>query len=146
MPNSRYFAILQTHVLLPSAPTGDVHTDRDAVYAALGEGSATYVIVRGAGTGNRLSLLGGGTTPARAPMGARADPGADLRAVDAAARPVRLLRDGEHEAEGDRLEHTIEENGCYRPARLPDDERERLWLVSNPVYVAGGRAPAQRAV
>ena len=51
---------------------------------------------------------------------------------------VRLLRNGVavHEAEGDRLERTIEENGCYRlEARLPDDERERLWLVSNPVYV-----------
>jgi hypothetical protein len=41
-----------------------------------------------------------------------------------------------HEAEGHRLEHRIEEDGAYRlEARLADDERGRLWLVSNPVYV-----------
>jgi hypothetical protein len=51
---------------------------------------------------------------------------------------LRLLRDGApvQEAEGHRLEHRIDQDGAYRvEARLADDERGRLWLVSNPVYV-----------
>ena len=79
MPNSRYFAILQTHVLLPSAPTGDVHTDRDAVYAALGEGRCYLSFEALApGTGFRFwAEAGGGAWP----MGARVDPGRGPEAV-----------------------------------------------------------------
>ncbi len=137
MPNSRYFAILQTHVLLPSAPTGDVHTDRAAVYAAVGEGRC-YLSFEALAPGSGFRFWAEADAGA-APMGARVDPGRwTLRALMPRRARVRLLRDGVrvHEAEGERVEHVIEENGCYRlEARLPGDERERLWLVSNPVYV-----------
>ena len=137
MPNARYFAMLQTHLLLPSAPTGDLATDHAAVYEALGEGRCYLSFEALApGRGFRFWAEAEG---AAAPMGARVDPGrCTLRAVMPRRARLRLVRDGVavHEAEGDRLEHPVEDGGCYRlEARLPDDERERLWLVSNPVYV-----------
>jgi hypothetical protein len=137
MPHARYFGLLQTHVLLPAAPAGDLATDRAAVYAALGEGRCYLSFEALApGAGFRFWAEADG---AAAPMGARVDPGRwTLRAVLPRGARLRLLRDGVpvHEADGDRLEHTIDAAGCYRlEARLPDDARERLWLVANPVYV-----------
>jgi hypothetical protein len=140
MPNARYFAMLQTHVLLPRPPAGDLASDRAAVYAALGEGRC-YLSFEGLapGRGFRFWAEAGGSA---APMGVRVDPGAwTMRAIAPRRARLRLLRDGTpvHEAEGDRLEHAVGREGCYRvEARLPGDER--LWLVSNPVYVrtAGG--------
>jgi hypothetical protein len=137
MPNARYFAMLQTHLLLPSAPTGDLVADRAAVYEALGEGRC-YVSFEALAPGRGFRFWAEADSAA-APMGARVDPGRwTLRADMPRRARLRLVCDGVavHEAEGDRLEHPVEEGGCYRlEARLPDDERERLWLVSNPVYV-----------
>ena len=153
MPHSRYFGILQTHVLLASAPTGELAADRAAVYAALAEGCCYLSFEALApGAGFRFWAEADG---AAAPMGARVDPGRwTLRARTPRPARLRLLRDGApvHDAEGDRLEHTVETAGCYRlEARLPGDERDRLWLVSNPVYVrpvsteAGTRRVSQPA-
>jgi hypothetical protein len=137
MPNARYFAMLQTHLLLPSAPTGDLVADRAAVYEALGEGRC-YLSFEALAPGRGFRFWAEADSAA-APMGARVDPGRwTLRADMPRRARLRLVCDGVavHEAEGDRLEHPVEEGGCYRlEARLPDDERERLWLVSNPVYV-----------
>jgi hypothetical protein len=137
MPNARYFAMLQTHVLLPSPPAGDLTVDGAAVYEALGEGRCYLSFEALApGRGFRFWAEADGSA---APMGARVDPGRwTLRAVAPRRARLRLLRDGApaHVAEGDRFEHPIEAVGCYRlEARLLDDERERLWLVSNPIYV-----------
>jgi hypothetical protein len=137
MPHARYFGLLQTHVLLPSSPVGDLVADRAAVNAALGEGRC-YLSFEGLapGAGFRFWAEAG---DGAAPMGARVDPGSwTLRALAPRPARLRLLRDGVrvHETEDDRLEHVVEENGCYRlEARLPGDGRGRLWLVSNPVYV-----------
>jgi PHP domain len=137
MPNARYFAMLQTHVLLPSAPAGDVTADRAAVNEALGEGHC-YLSFEGLAPGRGFRFWAEADDGA-APMGAGVDPGRwTLRAVTPRRARLRLLRDGVpvHHAEGDLLEHAIERQGTYRlEARLADDERERLWLVSNPVYV-----------
>ena len=137
MPNALYFAMLQTHLLLPSAPTGEPAADRAAVNEALGEGRCYLSFEALApGRGFRFWAEADG---AAAPMGSRVDPGRwTLRGVTPRRARLRLLRDGVplHEAEGERLEHPVEERGCYRlEARLPDDERQRLWLISNPVYL-----------
>jgi hypothetical protein len=137
MPNARYFAMLQTHALLPSAPTGDLAADRAAVNEALGEGRC-YLSFEALAPGRGFRFWAE-ADDAAAPMGARGDPGRwTLRAVIPRRARLRLLRDGVpvHEGAGERLEHPVEEGGCYRlEARLPEDERERLWLVSNPVYL-----------
>ena len=137
MPNARYFALLQTHVLLRSPPAREPAADRDAVNDALREGRCYLSFEALApGRGFRFWAESDG---AAAPMGARVDPGRwTLRAEAPRRARLRLLHDGAPvlEVEGDRLEHAVEEDGCYRvEARLPGDERERLWLVSNPVYV-----------
>ena len=137
MPNARYFAMLQTHVLLPSAPAGDLTVDGAAVYEALGEGRC-YLSFEALAPGRGFRFWAEADSSA-APMGARVDPGRwTLRAVAHRRARRRLLRDGApvHEAQGDRFEHPIEAVGCYRlEARLLDDERGRLWLISNPIYV-----------
>ena len=72
-------------------------------------------------------------------MGAQADPGRwTLRATLPRPARVRLLRDGVvlEEVEGDRLEREVAEEGCYRlEARLAGDERQRLWIAGNPIYL-----------
>jgi hypothetical protein len=135
MPHARYFPLLQTHVLLPSPPTGDLIADRAAVNAALGEGRC-YLAFEGLAPGARFRFWAE-DTDAAAPMGARVDPGSwTLRAVAPRRARLRLLRDGRalSEVEDDRMEHAVAEPGCYRlEARLPGDDR--LWLVTNPVYI-----------
>ena len=137
MPNARYFAMLHTHVLLDSAPGGELAADRAVVYEALREGCC-YLSFEALAPGRGFRFWAERDAGA-VPMGAQVEPGEwTLRAV--APRPARLrvMRDGApvHEAEGQRLEHRVEENGAYRvEARLADDERGRLWLVSNPIYV-----------
>ena len=137
MPNDRYFAILQTHVLLASAPTGELAPDHAAVCEALREGRC-YLSFEALSSGRGFRFWAEGDAGA-APMGAQVDPGTwTMRAVAPRRARLRLLRDGApvHECEGGRLEHRIDQDGTYRvEARLPEDERDRLWLVSNPVYV-----------
>lgn len=137
MPNAQYFAMLQTHVLLPSAPTGNLDGDAAAVYEALGEGRC-YLSFEALAPGSGFRFWAEADGDA-APMGARVEPGNwTLRAVVPRRARLRVLRDGSpvHDVEADRLDYQVDENGCYRlEARLPDDERNRLWLVSNPVYV-----------
>jgi hypothetical protein len=137
MPNARYFALLQTHVLLPSAPSGDVAADRAAVLEALGEGRC-YLAFEALAPGGGFRFWAEHDDGA-VPMGSRADPGRGvLRAIAPRPARLRLLRDGVpvREAEGEQLEHPIDGAGCYRlEARLPGDPRGRLWLVSNPVYL-----------
>ena len=137
MPNARYFAMLQTHVLLPSAPAGDLAADRIAVNEALREGRC-YLSFEALAPGRGFRFWAE-SDAGTAPMGARVQPGRwTMRAVAPRPARLRLLRDGVpvHKAEGDRLEQRIDKDGAYRvEARLLDDERGRLWLVSNPVYV-----------
>ena len=138
MTHPRYFALLQTHVLLSAPPTGELASDAAAVYEALREGRC-YLAFEGLapGRGLRFWAQDGGTT---APMGAQVGPGRWTLGASAPRRArLRLLRDGEVlcEVEGDALEHPVRRPGVYRlEARLPDDDR--LWLVTNPVYVNGG--------
>ena len=137
MPNSRYFGLLQTQVLLPRPPTGELEADQEAVYAALAEGRC-YLSFEALAPGRGFRFWAEGKGGA-VPMGAQAEPGRwTLRAISPRPARLRLLRDGVgvREVEGDRLEVEVEEPGCYRvEARLPGDERGRLWLVGNPIYL-----------
>ena len=139
MPNARYFALLQTQVLLDDAPSGELEADRAAVYAALREGRC-YLSFEGLASGRGFRFWAEGTDGA-VPMGGMGAPGRwSLRAIAPRPARMRLLRDGAvvHEAEGTELEHVVTEAGAYRlEARLADDERGRLWLVANPVYLRG---------
>jgi hypothetical protein len=135
MPHARYFALLQTHVLLPGPPSGEPEADRAAVHEALGEGRC-YLAFEGLAPGRGFRCWaesGDGAVP----MGALVDAGRPWTLGARTPRParLRLLRDGLPvlEAEGERLEHAAEQPGCYRlEARLPGDER--LWLAGNPIY------------
>jgi hypothetical protein len=142
MPNARYFALLQTHVLLESAPSGSLVTDAAAIYAALREGRC-YLSLEALAPGRGLRFWAQDGERA-APMGARVDPGRwSLQAIAPRRARLRLLRDGAPlcEVEGERFERDVAEPGCYRlEARLPGDERDRLWLVSNPIYVRADRS------
>jgi hypothetical protein len=136
MPHARYFALLQTHVLLAGPPAGALAPDAAAVEDALREGRC-YLAFEGLAPGRGLRFWAE-CDGAAAPMGARVAPGSwTLRATAPRHARLRLLHDGETvaEIEGKRLEHSARDAGAYRlEVRLPDDDR--LWLASNPVYVS----------
>jgi hypothetical protein len=143
MPHARWFGLLQTHLLVSNAPSGELAADRAAVEEALGEGRG-YLSLEGLAPGRGLRFWAESGDGA-APMGAQVDParGWTLRAVAPRPARLRLLRDGVPvlDTVSERLEHPVGEPGSYRlEARLPGDERDRLWLATNPIYArsAGG--------
>lgn len=136
MPHGRYFALLQTHVLLTAAPAGTLAADAAGVEDALREGRC-YLAFEGLAPGRGLRFWAE-SDGAAVPMGAHAPAGSwTLRASAPRRARLRLLHDGATAAEtdGDRLEHPAREAGAYRlEVRLPADDR--LWLATNPVYVS----------
>lgn len=138
MRHDRSFRLLRTHALLDGPLDGSVADDRARVYRALAQGSAFLhrpTVAPAEGARFAAAHANGRTTP----MGAEgpADrPVLDIRLPCPA--DIRLLRDGRPvaEASGARHRHRAEAPGAYRfEARI----RDRLWLLSNPVYL---RAPA----
>jgi hypothetical protein len=64
-----------------------------------------------------------------------------LRARVPLPAKLRLLRDGVEiaGAEGEALEHEVEEPGVYRvEAYRRAKGRERTWILSNPIYIRDG--------
>ena len=140
MPNARYFGLLQTHVLLDAEPSRDLDRDAAAILGALAEGRCYLSFEALApGAGFRFWAEGADGT---VPMGGQAAPGRwALRATLPRTAAIRIVRDGTvvHEREGGELECVVETEGAYRlEARLPGDERGRLWIVSNPIYLRAG--------
>jgi hypothetical protein len=138
LPHQRWFRLLQTNLLLPRAPSGDVAADRAAILEALGAGRA--VMVRrdlGDARGFRFwAETGAGTVT----MGEEVLSGvpARLHARLPAPARLRLLRDGADvaAATGDHLSHAASEPGVYRvQARVDAYGGERTWLVTNPIYL-----------
>jgi hypothetical protein len=148
MPHERYFRLLRTHLLLDSPPSRDLSHDRELVYAALREGRcylAADAIAPGTGFSFTATLDNGDLIP----MGAQSlfAPGT-LRVSAPREARLRVLRDGAMVAEGHgtALEHSIEVTGAYRAeAWLHWRGRERLWLVSNPIYLRPPGSPAPEA-
>jgi hypothetical protein len=137
MPHARYFGYLHTHALCEEAPTGDLAHDRHQVYAALRNGRCYLALEAfGSAKGFRFWAERAGET---LEMGGERDPdGWRLRAVLPRPAGLRLLRDGALAAElqGTSLDHMAKLPGAYRlEARLQADGRERVWIVSNPIYL-----------
>lgn len=138
MPNERYFTLLRTHVLLSEAPTSALEPDRGAVYQALNAGRCYLAL-------DALAPARGFDFSAHGPEGRMAPMGSELwfgpwRLCASSPTPavLRLLRDGRIVAErhSRRLEHVVTEPGVYRAeARITARGRERLWIVTNPIYV-----------
>jgi hypothetical protein len=133
MSYRRSFRQIRTHVLCEAAPTRGLEHDREQVYGALRE-SRCYIAVDA-------------IAPARGfifeaddlPMGAEAPAGRrTLRARTPLPARLRLLRDGEEiaAADGDGLEHEVEDPGVYRvEAYRHARGRKRTWILSNPIYL-----------
>jgi hypothetical protein len=140
VPNARYFKLLQTHVMLDAPLSGDGGRDVSAVVGALGEGRA-YLAVGAVAPGGGFSLWATGEDDGHVvPMGAEAPAGDGWTLHARLPRParVRVLHDGVPvlEQTTDRVELPARLPGVWRvEARLEHRGRERLWLLSNPVYL-----------
>jgi len=137
MRNERYFGLLSTYVLCRRPPSGDGDADLDEVYASLREGCCFLSVDAIApGRGFRYWAEGSGDL---ALLGEQRPAGVwTLRAALPRRARVTLLRDGTAIADASTaaFEHTVDMPGAYRvEARLPFRGRERLWLLSNPIYL-----------
>ena len=122
----RSFRLLRTHVLLEAPPTGEVDSDREAVYSAL-RGGRSYIAADALAPARGFAFWasdGGG--------------GATLNVRLAQPAEIRLFASGElvRTDTGDRLEHRVDAPGSYRvEAHLHALGRLRTWIVSNPIQV-----------
>jgi hypothetical protein len=131
----RSFRFIRTHVLCEDALTGELEHDRDQVYGALHAGRC-YIAVDSVAPARGFRFEGDDVAMgAEAPAGRRT-----LRARTPLPARLRLLCDGAElaRAEGESLEHEVEEPGVYRvEARRRAKGRERTWILSNPIYLRG---------
>lgn len=138
-PYDFLFHCVNTHLLLPTSLSGNVEADSQAIYKALGNGNAfiSYDLVGDArgfrftaqgmqGTaimGDAISLSGGLTLQVVVPKRSR----------------IKLIRHGEIIAEENNVENltfNARESGAYRvEVWHPYRNRERCWILSNPIYV-----------
>jgi len=128
MAYHRSFRHLRTHVLLDRPVSGDAVRDVAAIYAALGAGRC-YLAVDSVAPARGFRFAGMGEEVA-APF--------TVSAHLPQPATLRLLRDGRllRETHDLALEQVAEEPGVYRvEALLPAYGRQRMWIVSNPVYV-----------
>ena len=136
MSYRRSFAQLRTHVLVePGAPDDDALRER--VYDALREGRC-YLAMDWLASARGFRLWADG--PVHVEMGGEAaySEGAVVRAQLPRAASLSLVRDGEivFSGWGAELEHPAAGPGVYRlAAQLPAYDRQRTWILSNPVYL-----------
>lgn len=143
--NRKVFRLLRTHVLCDGFPTGRLEDDRKLVYEALAEGRcylAADVLADPKGF-EFWAESGDG----RLEMGAEATAGEWIvRARLPLEAELRLMCDGrevERLADATALSHPTRQAGVYRlEARLSDGGRTRSWVISNPIYLRGGRPGA----
>jgi hypothetical protein len=133
MSYRRSFRQIRTHVLCEERPTRSLEHDREQIYRALRDGRC-YIAV------DAIAPARGFTFAADdLPMGAEAPAGRrTMRARTPLPARLRLLRDGREiaAAEGETLEHEVEQPGVYRvEAYRHARGRERTWILSNPVYL-----------
>lgn len=124
----RSFRHLRTHVLLERPVSGDAARDVPAVYAALRAGHC-YLAVDSVAPARGFRFAGMGDVVS-APFAVSAH----------VPRPalLRLLCGGRlvRETFGVGLDYAASEPGAYRvEALLPAYGRQRMWIISNPVYV-----------
>jgi hypothetical protein len=134
MSYERTFALLRTHALLDAPPTGDGPTDTAALVRALNAGHA--FLARDSLADATGFRFGPGMGDER-PVG----DGVELHVDAPRDCSLRLLRDGAVVASthGCALRCTAREPGVYRvEARLEHGGRERMWVLSNAVYLRAG--------
>ena len=136
MPHERYFRLLQTHALGRVAVGATL--DEPAVLEALKEGRA-FLARPWVGDAHGFRFWAE-TGDAAVDMGAEARAADDwtLRASTPSAAGLRLLRGGAPVAEthGSGLEYRASDPGPYRvEAWRHAVGAERLWILSNPVYL-----------
>jgi hypothetical protein len=134
MAYRRSFRFIRTHVLCDEPPSGILQDDRERVYGALREGRC-YIAVDSVAPAKGFRFESDDL-----PMGAEGPAGTrrTLRARVPLPARLRLLRDGFEvaRAEGEALDHEVEEPGVYRvEAYRRAKGRERTWILSNPVYL-----------
>jgi hypothetical protein len=138
MPNERYFGLFGTH-LLTRAPLGDdPGVDRTLLLDALREGRS-YLALDFVGDPRGFEVWA--ENGDRAEMGERAN-GEEwtLRVRTSARAELRLVRDGKlvRREFSKSLDHTTAESGVYRvEAWRTERGCDRLWIVSNPIYLRG---------
>jgi hypothetical protein len=124
----RSFRHLRTHVLLEAPVRGDAERDTAAIYAALGAGRC-YLAVDSLVPARGFRLAG---------MGSEVSAPFTVSAHVPRPALLRLLCGGRllFETYGVELDFVAEEPGAYRvEALLPAYGRQRMWIISNPVYV-----------
>jgi hypothetical protein len=140
-PYPFHFRTINTHLLLPAPLSGEVETDKAAIYQAMaaGRGFIGYDLpapTRGfrftaqgrggeASMGEEISIQGGVTLKVKLPQ----------------ITPCRLLKDGKvlHTSHNrETCTHIITEPGVYRvEVFLRYLGKLRSWIYSNPIYVRG---------
>jgi hypothetical protein len=144
LPNRRYLGLLGTHVLCRRAPAGELARDREQVHEALRAGRC-YLSVDALDDPRGFVFWAERDDDALA-MGDETQDGGGwtLRIRLPRAASVRILRDGERIAARDAraIDHEAPGPGAYRvEARLKRDGRERVWILSNPIYLRGAGRP-----
>jgi hypothetical protein len=133
MSYRRSFRQIRTHVLCEQPPRRELEHDREQVYDALREGRC-YIAVDAIAPARGFRFEADDL-----PMGAEAPAGPrTLRTRTPLPAHLRLIRDGREiaAADGDALEHEVEEPGVYRvEAHRHARGRRRTWILSNPVYL-----------
>ena len=135
----RSFAQLRTHVLVDSPPRGEPARDRRALYAALRAGRC-YISMDSLAPARGFRFVAHRRRSRPLEMGEEYELEApvELEVRTPRVAALTLLHDGSPVARalGGGLRHAAEQPGTYRAeARLHAHGRERMWIVSNPIYL-----------
>ena len=137
-PYAYHFSTINTHILVPSALTGDLVSDRKMVYEALSAGHCFIgndLIAPTAGfsftaQGRDVSVIMGDELIAHGSI--------TLQTKLPGKTDLRLLKDGKllKTVHAEALTHITDEPGVYRvEARQHYLGRQRGWIFSNPIYL-----------
>ncbi|HLA43026.1 MAG TPA: CehA/McbA family metallohydrolase [Aggregatilineales bacterium] len=138
-PYDFLFSCVNTHILTPTAFSGDLEFDRQMIFDALRLGRA-YIgyDLPGDTRGFRFSAQG---IENSAEMGdkIRLGSGVTLQILPPHRAHIKIIRHGEvvaEEADTDALVYTASQSGAYRVEvwHLYRGQ-ERCWILSNPIYV-----------
>jgi hypothetical protein len=138
-PYDFLFNCVNTHLLIPTAFTGDLVFDRKLIYDALREGRA-YIgyDIPGDTRGFRFSaqaMEGSAEMGEAVPLGS----GVTLQALAPQRAHIKIIRHGElvwENDDADAVVYTARKPGAYRVEVWREYRGQpRCWILSNPIYV-----------
>lgn len=136
---SRLFGVVQTHLLSRKELTGNLLPDKALIYEALGQGHAYLSFdLWGEPTGFGFWAQAGGKLRGILGDEVEWDPNLKLVVIAPEGNRIVLLRDGEEigEGAGPRREARADRPGIYRVEVYKKvGLRERLWILSNPIFL-----------